>query len=61
MGKQNKMKNKQIMGTEQTIIRKKELFLGVGTFSYLSAEEARLKLFALIMNLARACKIVGSV
>ena len=54
-------KNEQTMGTERTIIRKKKLFLGGGTSSYLSGEEVRLKLLASIMNLARACKIVGSV
>ena len=43
------------------MIRKKKPFLGVGTSSYLSAEEARLKLLASIMNLARAFKTVGSV
>ena len=51
------------MRTERTIVRKKKkkLLLGVGTSSYLATEEARLNMLASIMNLARACKIVGSV
>ena len=36
-----------------------KLFFGIGKSSYLSAEKARLKLLASIMNLAGACKIVG--
>ena len=50
------------MGTEKTRVRKrKKLLLGVGTSSYLAAEEVSFNLLALIINLARACKIVGSV
>ena len=37
---------------------KRNHFFGIGTSSYLSAEEARLKLLASIMNLARAFMII---
>ena len=48
------------MGKERTITRKKTNF-GIGTSSYLSAEEARSRLLASIINLARAFMIIGSV
>ena len=53
-------RKKRTIRTKRTITRKK-LLLGVGTSSYLSVEEARLKLLASKMNLARACIIIGSV
>ena len=56
----NKQQQNQTIEKRTKYDERKIYFFGVRTSSYLSAGEARLKLFASMVNLARACIISRS-